>query len=246
MSNENPTDETPAPRAGPPPPAGDDPLAPDADARDETLGSMLAVEELDDLTRRRLVRTALDDADAYDDATAERRVGRRAAVLGVAAALVIGAVVGTVIVTQPDDPTTSIAARAPITTAAGEEAKAAAPNPAGASSDAAAAEAPAAAGAPPVELGDLGAVSGAAGLRAAINRRLEAGTSSSRASIPCGNQNPSGGAGIYGLIAITAAGTATVDGRSVVIFVGPTRAGQSVAVVLDSEAACAFVRNVPL
>jgi hypothetical protein len=208
---------------------------------------MLAVDELDEVTRRRLVQAALDDADAYDDAGADRRFGRRAAVLGVAAALAIGAVVGTVIVTQPDDGTTTSAARAPLTTAAGEQAKAAAPDAAG-GTDAAAAPAPAAAaeGAPPVELGDLGAVANAAGLRAAINARLEAGTSSSRASIPCGNQNPSGAAGIYGLIAITAAGTATLDGRSIVVFVGPTRAGKSVAVVLDSEAACAFVRNVPL
>jgi hypothetical protein len=239
------SDESPPRSGAPTPSAGDDRAAPDADARDEAIASILAVGELDEMTRRRLVQTALDDADAYDDARADRRFGRRAAVLGVAAALAIGAVVGTVIVTQPDDGTTTSAARAPLTTAAGEQAKAAAPDAAGGTD--AAAPAPAAAeGAPPVELGDLGAVANDAGLRAAINGRLEAGTSSSRASIPCGNQNPSGGAGIYGLIAITAAGTATLDGRSIVVFVGPTRAGKSVAVVLDSEEACAFVRNVPL
>lgn len=229
MSDENPTDENAA----------------DADVRDEALASMLTVEELDEATRRRLVQSALDDADAYDDAHADRRFGRRAAVLGVAAALVIGAVVGTVIVTQPEDATTPSAARAPLTTAAGEQAKAAAPDAAGAT-DSAAADSPAAAGAPPVALGDLGAVPNAAGLRAAINGRLEAGTSTSVVSSPCLTQSPGGVAGIYGLVSVTAAGSATLDGDTVVVLIGPTQAGASVAVVLDVGRGCAFVRNVRL
>jgi hypothetical protein len=248
MSDEKPPFENEARSGTSPPPGGGEPAAPDADERDEALGPMLAVDELDEVTRRRLVQRALDDADAYDDRRAEGRFGRRAAVLGVAAALAIGALVGTVIVTQPDDATTTSAARAPLTTAAGEEAKAAAPDAAAPSPDAAAADAPAAApeGAPPVALGDLGAVPDPASLRAAINGRLEAGTSSSAASIPCETQNPKGVAGIYGLVAVNAAGTATLHGDSVVVLVGPTPAGASVAVVLDAGRACAFVRNVPL
>jgi hypothetical protein len=242
------SDETPLRWVAPtPPPDGGESPAAEADQRDDALGSRLAVEELDDVTRRRLVQKALDDADAYDDARADRRFGRRAAVLGVAAALVVGAVVGTLIVTQPDDGTTTSAARAPLTTAGGEQAKAAAPDAVGATPDAGA-EAPAAAaeGAPPVALGDLGAVANPAGLRAAINGRLEAGTSSSAASIPCETQNPSGVAGIYGLVAVTAAGTATLHGDTVAVLVGPTRVGTSVAVVLDVGRGCAFVRNVRL
>ncbi len=114
MSDENPTDENEA-RSGAstPPPDGGKPVAADGDDRDQVLGSMLAVDDLDEVTRHRLVQKALDEADAYDADRAERRFGRRAAVLGVAAALAIGALVGTVIVTQPDDGTTTSAARAP-------------------------------------------------------------------------------------------------------------------------------------
>ena len=97
-----------------------------------------------------------------------------------------------------------------------------------------------------MDLGDLGAVANAAGLRAAINGRLEAGTSSSVVSSPCLTQNPRGVAGIYGLVAVTAAGSATLDGDTVVVLIGPTPAGTSVAVVLDVDRGCAFVRNVPL
>jgi hypothetical protein len=243
MSDENPLQwVAPAPPSG-----GGEPPAPDTDQRDDALGSMLTVEELDEVTRRRLVQKALDDADVYDDARADRRFGRRAAVLGVAAALVIGAVVGTLIVTQPEDANTPSAARAPLTTAGGEQAKAAAPDAAG-GTDSAAAEAPAAAaeGAPPVALGELGTVANSAGLRAAIVGRLEAGTSSSAASIPCETQNPRGVAGIYGLVAVTAAGTATLDGETVAVLVGPTQTGTSVAVVLNVERGCAFVRNINL
>ena len=244
MSDEN----LPRSGASTPPPDGGEPAAPDGDERDEVLGSMLAVDELDEVTRRRLVQKALDDADAYDADRAERRFGRRAAVLGVAAALAIGALVGTVIVTQPDDATTTSAARAPLTTAAGAEAKAAAPDAAGAT-DSAAADAPAAAseGAPPVALGDLGAVPDPASLRAAINGRLEAGTSSNVVvPSPCLTQSPRGVAGIYGLVAVNAAGTATLHGDSVVVLIGTTQAGASVAVVLDVGRGCAFVRNIPL
>jgi len=160
-----------------------DEIHPPTDERDDELTAMLAVPALDETTRQRLVRTALDEADAStegaadaDDELAGRRVGRISAALGVAAALVIGTVVGTVIVTRPDDPTTPTAARAPETsTDAGE--KAVAPDPAGAT-DSDPAEAPAAAAAPAVDLGDLGAVDGANGVRSAVNRRLEAGTSS--------------------------------------------------------------------
>jgi hypothetical protein len=234
----------------------DDVAAPDAGERDPELAAVLAVPPLDASTRAGLVRTALaepgvapaaavadrEGASDGEDATSSRS-GRLAAVLGLAAALVIGAVVGTVIVTQPDDEGAQTAARAPATTAR-PAAKAAAPDAAELGSDAA--EAPAAASAPVVDLGDLGAVEGPAGLRAAVNARLEAGTSGTPASSPCLKSGPGAAAGIYGLVGVNAAGTATLDGTTVVLLVGPTRAGQSVAVVLDPGRGCEFVRNVSL
>ncbi len=53
-------------------------------------------------------------------------------------------------------------------------------------------------------------------------------------------------AGIYGLVAVNAAGTATLHGDTVAVLVGTTQAGASVAVVLDVGRGCAFVRNIPL
>jgi len=224
------------------------PAPPDRDAepdRDRELAAALAVDELDDTTRRRLVRRALDEADAGtvdDDETADRRSGRLVAALGLAAALVIGAVVGTVVVTQPEDPSTETAVRAPATTAGGADAKATAPDAAGAT-DSSAAEAPASV-APPVDLGELGSVPNADGIRIAVNRRLEAGTSSTPASVVC--LPSSGGAGVLGLVSITAAGTAVLDGTPVVVLVGPSPAGDSVAAILDAARGCEFIRFVHL
>jgi len=237
--------------------------------RDPELAAALAVPPLDASTRAALVRDAMeagggtavasdgpgeeapaDDGDdthpddVQGDGAADQRPSRVARVLGLAAALLVGAVVGTVIVTQPGDEGVQTAARAPSTTTAQEGAKAAAPDASTGASDAA--EAPAAASAPPVELGDLGPVSGAAGLRDAVHRRLEAGTGPTPASSPCLQVDREAAAGIYGLVTISAIGSANLDGRTVVVLVGPTRAGESVAVVLDPGRGCEFVQNVPI
>jgi hypothetical protein len=212
--------------------------------RDDEVAATLAVPPLEESTRRVLVRLALDEADAgVVDEAAPRRFGRWGPALGLAAALVIGAVVGAAIVTQPGDQGTRTAAQAP-TTQAGEGRAKAAPEAADQQS---AAEAPAAASsAPAVDLGDLGTVSGPDAIKDAVRARLEAGTGSTSASVPCLNPSSNAAAGIYGLVVISAAGTATLDGSEVVVLVGPTTAGEDVAVVLDVSRGCAFVRNIHL
>jgi hypothetical protein len=226
-----------------------DETGPEQIGRDPELAATLAVPALDAATRRRLVTTALeaedlDTDDTDDDELAHRRSSRVAAAFALAAAIVIGAVVGTVIVTQPEDQAARTVARAPETTGQ-EAAKAASPDGAGAT-DSRAAEAPAAASAPLVDLGDLGTISGADGVRAAVEARLEAGATATPGSSPCLQVSPDAAAGIYGLVSITAAGTADLDGRTVVVFVGPTTAGDSVAVLLDPARGCEFIQNVSL
>ena len=245
MSDEN----LPRSGASTPPPDGGEPAAPDGDERDEVLGSMLAVDELDEVTRRRLVQKALDDADAYDADRAERRFGRRAAVLGVAAALVIGALVGTVIVTQPDDATTTERGTRPTDDrggCGGEGSRARRCRGHGLRGSQRAG----------------GCVRGCTPGRPRRPRR------GSRPGEPAGGDqraprgrdelerrrpDPVPGHRVRGAWrASTAWWPSTPRGRprshgdSVVVLIGTTQAGASVAVVLDVGRGCAFVRNVPL
>jgi hypothetical protein len=247
------SDETPVPGSQPPDtpasdarasgtPASDAPVSEAGPERDAGLAAALAVPPLDRATRRSLVSAALDEVDADAgggdgfDETPGRRPRRLVAAVGIAAALVLGAVVGTVIVSQPEDQSPQTAARAPSTSATQSQAKAAAPQAASGSDAAEAAPATA----PPAELGDLGALNGDQDLRAAINQRLEAGVGVTPASIPCAGGLPGNLPTIYGLVSVTAAGTATLDGSGVVVLVGPTPAGANVAVVLDPARGCAF------
>jgi hypothetical protein len=226
-----------------------DEALPPASDRDPELAAALAVPGLDPAQRRALVDAALAHAhDEFDDTDPgahdlpQRRPGRMATVLGLAAAVVIGAVVGAAIVDQPDDqgPHQAVAP----TTAVDDRAGAASPDAAGDLESAA--EAPAGSSAPPVDLGDLGPVVGASGIRAAVNARLGAGTGSAPASVPCATSSAGATSGIYGLVAVTAAGTANLDGRNVVVLIGPTPQGDNVAVVLDPGRGCEHIRNVRL
>src|SRR5438093_7984840 len=74
---------------------------PPDEPRDERVAELLAVEPLDPVTRRRLVKTAV--------ASAPWRRPRLAVLVPVAAALMVGAVVGLVVVTHPDDSTPTAA-----------------------------------------------------------------------------------------------------------------------------------------
>jgi hypothetical protein len=219
-----------------------------ADARDPELAAALAVAPLDEMTRRRLVRRAVAAADdapldaGWQRGAGGRRTAQITAAVGVAAALVIGAVVGTVIVTRPDDPTPT-AARAP-ETSAGERAEGAAPDPAVTGSGDA--EAPRSAAALAVDLGDLGSVTAAADLRPVVERRVaERSAADATAALPawpCRDTDPT----TIGLAAVHGIGTAQVDGAAVSVLVGPTPAGETVVVLLDAVDACRFRESFPL
>jgi hypothetical protein len=224
------TDEPFTPREPGTPPSEDD-------ARDEQVAAALAVEPLDDLTRRRLVSTAADaaaadsraaDADAADpddvDVGESGRQGRSrlTVLLPVAAAIAIGVVVGALVVTRPDDSTTTAARQDTNTTVA-----------AGAGS----APAPQAAANPPAlnessalkPLGDLGDVSQSASLKQAVT----AARSKAAATTPtgaCADIPPAD----LGLASTSAAGTGTASGQAVNVVVGTDATGETIAVVLRS------------
>jgi hypothetical protein len=207
--------------------------------RDPELAAVLAVAPLDDLTRARLVRTAIVEPPDASRPDASRTGGRLTAALGVAAALVIGAMIGTLVVTRPDDPEPTTAARAPATSPAPS-------SPAPAS--------PAEAGAPAFEpaaatlLGDLGAVASVSALRDAIAARLEAADERAVA-VPGGAATADGcvarGPDAAGLVVISAVGTATLGSTPVVVLVGPTPGGENLAVTLDPTS-CAVLQTVTL
>jgi hypothetical protein len=223
------------------------PPGPPDDARDPELAALLAVPPLDDVTRRRLVRTAVDATSAPPVVASTRSKSRLGAAMGVAAALAVGAIVGAVVVTRPSEPDTPSAARAsstvPSTAPAAAEAEAGAPAPQSAD-DQVSGEDPA--GAPPQELGDLGVVRGAAALRQAIEDSFEQGGASEPRAVtpapPCRNTP----VGTLGLVAITAAGEAQLDGLPVVVLVGPTPQGEDQALALDPARGCTTVARVTL
>jgi hypothetical protein len=227
-----------------PPMQSDD--RPDDAGRDAAIAAALEVPALDETTRRRLVRAAADAADEPPGGAAPRSVNRLGAAIGVAAVLLIGAVVGAVVVTRPDDPQTPTAARAPNTsptTAAGGAAPAPQSAEEGSATDQ---DAAAAVPALPQELGDLGAFEGALGLRQAIETAFRnAGAERSAATseaVPCRTADPA----IYGLVRVTAAGEADRDGAAVTVLVGPSPEGQDVAVVIDPARGCELVQRVTL
>jgi len=187
------------------------------DRRDERVATLLAVEPLDEVTRRRLVRTAV--------ASAPSRRPRLALVAPVAAAIVVGLVVGAVLVNRPDDPTPTAA---PATTAGPE------PRAAG---DGVPNEAVAA----PPALGDLGDVTDPATLRQSLAtaRESEAADKAASSSGGC-STTPPPEAG-----AVVATATGTFDGEPVVIVVGVGTTEGELAFVLRSDD-CSVLQRVPL
>jgi hypothetical protein len=215
------------------------PEAPEPDDADEELAAALAVEPLDDVTRRRLVRAALT---ATPRVSTPRR-NRAIAALGVAAAVVIGIVIGTVVVTRPDDPQQNTAAPAAPKTAADGAASA--------NTDAAADTAPKAAANPaasetPVTLfGEIGAYTNAADLRAKVITALDATkepVTGPANLVACGDVGPD----VTGLEQITAVGAGRfVGGDTVAVLVGTTASGEGRVVTLDTQN-CAIVTSVAL
>jgi len=195
-------------------------LPAEPDRRDMRLAALLEVEPLDEVTRRRLVRTAV--------ASAPARRPRLALIVPVAAAIVIGLIVGAVLVNRPDDPTPTAA---PVTGEAPRAAGQPAQQPAGA---------------PPV-LGDLGDVTDPAALRLALARARS--TESAEAAEPADKAaTTSAGCATTpppeaGAVVVTATGTA--DGTPVVIVVGTDPTGAEVAFVLRASD-CAILERVPV
>jgi hypothetical protein len=232
---------TDAPR--PPDQASD---GPDDGGRDAEIAAALEVPALDETTRRRLVRTAADAADEPPVGASARSVSRLGAAIGVAAVLLVGAVVGAVVVTRPDDPQTPTAARAPSTSPT-TGAAGAAPAPQSAE-DAPSEEQDAAtvSGGPPEQLGDLGTAEGETGLRQALDSAFKkAAAERSTAAVeavPCSDGDPA----VVGLAQFTAEGVAVLDRRAVTVLVGPTPEGQDVAVVIDPARGCELVQRVAL
>jgi hypothetical protein len=200
-----------------PTPEPETPGTPDeGDTRDERIAAALAVEPLDEVTRRRLVRTAV--------ASAPSRRPRLALIAPVAAAIVVGLVVGAVLVNRPDDPPPTAApatADAPEPRAAGDQALEAA-------------------GAPPA-LGDLGDVTDPAALRQALAtaRDSEAARKAAAAATGCAAEPPPDAG------AVVATATGTSDGESVVVVVGLDPEVGEVAIVLRATD-CSVLQRVSL
>lgn len=216
-----------------PDPDADDRAEPSRDARDGELAAVLAVAPLDAGTRRQLVRSALERTapDPARDVTGSASRKRLVGALGIAAALAVGAIVGTVVVTRPPDPAPTAQPRAAAPSA--PEAPDA-PTAGGSGSSESA-----------TRLGDLGAVASAEALRDAISGRLEAGAGAafdSTAELPC----VADGAATAGLVAVSALGTATLGiGTPVVVLVGTSPSGEALGVALDAST-CAVLETVTL
>jgi hypothetical protein len=210
---------------------------PDDGPRDEQVAALLAVEPLDDMTRRRLVNTAVA-ATALPDDEEEDQLGRRgrsrlAVLLPVAAALAIGVVVGALVVTRPDD-TTNTAARQDTDTSVAKGAAGADSTPA----PQAAANPPALNESSPLKsLGDLGDVSEPGSL----NQAVTAARTKDAATTPtgvCADIPPRD----LGLLTTSAAGTGTAGGEAVNVILGADASGETIAVVLRSED-CLMIRK---
>ena len=178
---------------------------PDDDARDERIGAWLEVEPLDEVTRRRLVSTALAST-----GTPERRPSYTARWIAVAASIVVVLVAAVALLTAPGGHDEQQAST-PVGTPEREQ------KSAGAAADSAA---PQAATVAPVELGDFGDLDVAANLDR-LRAALEAGGSNAGApsaadsagraldDLPCRDDLPAG--------AVTASATGTLDGRRAVV-----------------------------
>jgi hypothetical protein len=234
-------------------PDGAEPGALARDARDEELAARLAVPPLDELTRRRLVRDALDAAHAAEP---RRNRRRHAPWWAAAAAVVVVAVAATALALRSGsgsgDRTTAAApktepARSPSpraqsgsgSTTPSPDQRLAVPTPVEASG---------------ASLGDLGEVADRATLRERVAAAEpsfssdkafgNAGQSSSAApvAIPCATALA---AGQPQLGPILASGTATFHGAPATVVTARNRSGKLVAVVIV-DAGCAVQGPVTL
>jgi hypothetical protein len=188
------------------------------DRRDDSLAALLAVPPLDEHTRRRLVRRALDTVPA---STARRR--RPALLLGAAAGLLAVAVAVGVLLTGGGG------------TPAPQAARRAAPR-----QPAIGPVAPGAAVAPPRDLGPVGDVTTVALLRRVVDGPAgPPGASLARIRGGCGTRAPGG------VTRPELVGVGVDAGRPAGIVVGRDAAGHRTAVVVALDR-CALLQRLPL
>jgi hypothetical protein len=201
----------------------------ESDQRDERIAALLEVPPLDEVTRRRLVRTALAS-------TAGPR-SRLALAVSAAAAVILGLIVGAVVVTRPDD-STETAARPQ------DDASTTLEAPAQRASAPAADEAgsPAIAAAPATDLGDLGSVSSVEELRDKVTAARKREAVQEAPALPaCAAQPPD----VFGLVVVAAVGSGVVGAEPATVLVGTDPSGAEVAVVLQ-VADCVEVLRAPV
>ena len=212
------------------------------DVRDEGLAARLAVEPLDDVTRARLVRNAMDaSAEAAPTNEPARRSGR-SRWLAVAAALVVVLAVGLAVVLRDDSGSEPTAARAPKTGASQSES--ASPNAA----DSSGLDRTFSTNTGIRPLGDLGDVGSNPQLRRAVTAagadapsastlsELDAqATATPAAAAPCVIK-PRG--------KIVASGSGTAQGETVTVYVVERPSGSRVAVAVGPN--CTIGKPVKL
>jgi hypothetical protein len=204
----------------------------DPDAPDERLAAALAVPPLDDVTRRRLVREALDRP--------VPRPSRMLAAASIAAALAIGGLIGAVLVTGPPQADTTTAQRAPTASAESDQGAGAAPE----SFETLEGDARFAA-APVSSLGELGDITSPADLRAAIDLAFERSAGPIAADQIVGYPCAAHPAESFGLAATNALGIGTYDGVAATVMIGTSPAGDALAVVVHTGT-CAVLASVTL
>jgi hypothetical protein len=188
---------------------GADPEA-DPDQRDGQLAALLAVPPLEDHTRTRLVRRALDEIGA----STPRRSRRARSVVAAATLLVIAAAGGLLLASGGggQNPTAKRASRPP--PAAGSQAPIPAPGSAAALA--------------PRDLGPVGDITATATLRRVINGPAGAATGSlDTMRKACGTAGPVAGVTRFDIV-----GTGVDAGEPAAIIVGRDTSGRRVAVVV--------------
>jgi hypothetical protein len=195
---------------------------PDDDARDERIRAALEVEPLDDVTRRRLVSTAL--AATADDSSASVTTTKSLAArwIAAAAAIVVVLVVAFALITAPggnDEQQASTPPRSPVAEqkAAGDTASSSAPQAGTPSAGSAFSPAAVNVG----DFGDLNVPANLARLRTALEADRAAASANAASSLsplsasteldalPCRADLPAG--------TVKAVGTGTLDGRRAVV-----------------------------
>lgn len=209
----------------------DDPTIPEPDEPrvDARVRDLLAVAPLDEVTRRRLVDRALEAAPGAPER--HRGRSRLALAIPVAAAIALGLVIGTVVVTRPEDTTTTAAPSS-------------APAPPGDGERAGSTDEPALAPAETsllADLGDLGPILDSDDLAAtAIVARDQqrAGDAASTRTLPCTQPPPAD----LGFVAVDAAGSATIDSAPVTILIGRDADGGSSAIAVAVDTCAPVLR----